>query len=312
MKKGSAQIPLVLVLLVLAVALPVLTWLVNQNTENRSKASGSCSEQCPGSDGTLRSCTPPDSDGTANESLCSSGFVGRVETCGGLTNYWCCNGSSWSQTMTTECAAKLTPTVAPTPTAVPTPIGGIKTLKFVFAYAGVRPEAKCVNDWPIKVVVSASDGTAKSFNSVVPTKSTGTTSTGLAKYQVSLTLTDFNYASNLAVFIKGSKHIQVKYGKDGQTSFYSQPNGTIGIADDPSSSWLGFDFTGYPLLAGDVNQDGVVDGRDFSQVKTAAIARTTVVEGGDMIEDLNGNCAMESQDVGILMITLNQKQDQLY
>ena len=295
--------------------------MANQNTENRSKASGSCNENCSnvknGSSWMIQSCSPPDSDGSTQDSLCS--WTGRVEACGGVSNYYCCpsSGAQWTQSMTTECnasLAKLTPTSV-VPTIVPTmPVTGSKMVKFVFSYAGIKPDVKCVNNWPISVVVLASDGTTKTFSNVISTKLDGSTSTGLAKYKASVVLDNFNYTSGLSVFIKGSKHLQVKYGMDGQTAFYSQQKGTLGVSsgDDPNPNWLGYDFTGYPLLAGDVNQDGVVDGVDFSQVKTAAITRRAVSDGDNMVEDLNGNCAMESQDVGLLMITLNQKQDQLY
>ncbi len=45
-----------------------------------------CNEQCPGSDGVLRNCTPPESDGTPKESLCNQ--AGRIESCGG--RQYCC------------------------------------------------------------------------------------------------------------------------------------------------------------------------------------------------------------------------------
>ena len=145
MKKGMAQIPLILVLLVLAVSLPVLTLVANQNTENRSKASGSCNENCSnvknGSSWMIQSCSPPDSDGSTQDSLCS--WTGRVEACGGVSNYYCCpsSGAQWTQSMTTECnasLAKLTPTSV-VPTIVPTmPVTGSKMVKFVFSYAGIK------------------------------------------------------------------------------------------------------------------------------------------------------------------------------
>jgi len=89
-----------------------------------------------------------------------------------------------------------------------------------------------------------------------------------------------------------------------------------GLTNDFTTTPL-FDFTKYPLLAGDVTgpdgtQDGVVDGLDFSFVKTQSIARTEVAAGEYMLADLNGNCKMESQDLAILMLSLKEKQAQLY
>jgi len=57
-----------------------------------------CREQCPGTDGVLRNCHPPESDGTSQDSLCNS--KGRVEFCG--TQNFCCPaaGGRWTTDMT--------------------------------------------------------------------------------------------------------------------------------------------------------------------------------------------------------------------
>ena len=405
-KNGMAQIPLLLVLLILAISLPMLTKLVQKNTENRSKAA--CTERCAdnqywnGSYWVIEG--DGDGDGTCKVEQCN--WVGRPAKCGG--KWYCCpaSGEKWNSTVTEECQSQIAtptpttvqptatpttaqptatpttviPTATPTtvrPTATPTrvqptgitseceddsdcsrmgsktyfaciggfcvtkgcssqsdcpegyycynlPNGGVQLaippfcrliettptidiLNFVISYPGVLTEAKCANNWSITVTVLASDGAKKTFNDVIPEKMGGSTSGGLAKYQASVDLSGFNWTSGLAVFVKGSKHLQTKYGENSQTSFYGKSGGTLTFTENKV-----FDFTGYPVLAGDVNQDNVVDGLDFSLVKTASITRKTVASGGNIVEDLNGNCAMESQDLGLLMITLNQKQDQLY
>lgn len=63
-----------------------------------------CREQCPGTDGVLRNCHPPESDGTSQDSLCN--LRGRVEFCG--TSNYCCPaaGGRWTTDMT---ACNLTP-----------------------------------------------------------------------------------------------------------------------------------------------------------------------------------------------------------
>jgi len=72
------------------------------------------------------------------------------------------------------------------------------------------------------------------------------------------------------------------------------------------------------MLAGDVTgptyerQDGVVDGRDFSYVKTRAIQRISCNPGEDMLADLDGNCQVVSVDISTLMLSLAEKQGQLY
>ena len=99
---------------VLSLAAGILLVLQHQNI---AKAASLCPgvEQCPSSSdhSRLLSCHPADIDGTATESLCSSKFVGRRETCGSLTTYYCCNGTSWTTNLT-ACATPI-PSASPSP-----------------------------------------------------------------------------------------------------------------------------------------------------------------------------------------------------
>lgn len=123
-KKTQNVPPIVLVGLVLmVVALVVGISFIRQSQESRSqalivpRAGGNCVEQCPGSDGVLRNCHPPEDDGSAAESICA--WAGRVEFCG--TRNFCCPsaGGQWTTNMT-ACATP-TPTRSPSPTAAPSP-----------------------------------------------------------------------------------------------------------------------------------------------------------------------------------------------
>lgn len=77
-----------------------------------------CHEQCPGTDGVLRNCHPPESDGSSADSICNT--RGRVESCGGKS--FCCPtvGAKWTTDMT-KCPSAKTPTPSPKPTIKPTP-----------------------------------------------------------------------------------------------------------------------------------------------------------------------------------------------
>ncbi|HOZ81017.1 MAG TPA: hypothetical protein PK370_02230 [Candidatus Woesebacteria bacterium] len=187
-------------------------------------------------------------------------------------------------------------------------------LKMVVAFKDVRGDSQCANNWPLKVTVMAPGGVTKSYTNIIPTKINS--SGDLAKYSVSLRLVGFDYKEDLAVFVKGPKHLQWKYGVNNQTSFYDKQGGKISLTSDESTSTT-YDFSGYPLLPGDITgegdvQDGIVDGRDFSLVKSESIKRTSSESGGYLKTDLNGNCQMESLDVASLMISLSVKQEQLY
>ena len=169
---------------------------------------------------------------------------------------------------------------------------------------------------PLTVTVLAADGTTKTYNNVMPTKS-GASSAGLADYLVSLRLSGFNYNSNIAVFVKGPKSLQMKFGIDGQSKSYDKAGGELsGLTNDDATTKV-FNFDAYPALSGDVTgpsgtQDGTIDGLDFVMVKAEAVKRTPALAGGYMLADLNGNCQMESQDVTTLMLSLSEKQGQLY
>lgn len=79
-----------------------------------------CEERCPNptTPNLLQSCTPPESDGSSNDSVCTT--VGRVEVCGNVQ--YCCPsvGGAWTRDMT-RCPSA---TTAPTP-VVPTVTGGL-------------------------------------------------------------------------------------------------------------------------------------------------------------------------------------------
>jgi hypothetical protein len=109
-------------------------------TAPAESGAAACNEQCPGSDGVLKNCTPPDSDGTSQDSICNQ--AGRIESCGG--QQFCCPqaGGTWttdmsacginsctalSFTLTVEETPTPTPTSTPTTTATPTPTPTVTT-----------------------------------------------------------------------------------------------------------------------------------------------------------------------------------------
>lgn len=193
-------------------------------------------------------------------------------------------------------------------------------LNFKVAFNLSYPTAKCA-DWKVQVKVNGKDGSSKTYNDVSLTNTgTANTTNGYTIYNGSLRLVGFNQTSDLAVFIKGPKHLTMKYGVNNQKNFYNQLNGQIGgLTNDPSTSPV-FDFSNYPLLAGDVTggtlgapdkiQDGVINGVDFSYVKAQTALRVT--GGGDLLADLNGDCSLGSIDTGVLVQSLVDKQEQTY
>ncbi|MFZ2153054.1 MAG: hypothetical protein WAV41_03275 [Microgenomates group bacterium] len=260
-----------------------------------------CHQACPASDGILKSCTPPDGDGTSKDSICNT--AGRVEPCNNI-NYCCpVKDGQWTTDMT-KC-----PSVTPT-----TPVSSSDLmLYFRMRFYGVDENAKCAtaDKTPLSVTVRSATGVNKTYSNIMARI------VGGGVYGVYVPLTGFDFKDNISVFIKSPKSLQVKYGKDGQDVFYNQAGGELSGLTNNLDTTKGFDFTKYPLLMGDVTgsnnvQDGVVDGLDFSYIKSEAVKRTEVADGGYMTADMNGNCKMESQDLSNMMLSLSVKQGQLY
>ncbi|MBI2465280.1 hypothetical protein HYV64_03995 [Candidatus Shapirobacteria bacterium] len=183
-------------------------------------------------------------------------------------------------------------------------------LKFRMAYSGVMEGSSCSNDWPVNVTVM-SGGQSKIYDKVSVVEDGGENGKKIFKGEV--LLDGFTPKQEIAVFLKGPKHIQVKYGRNGQSDFYNEPGGSLSVESNSATTPI-YDLTGYPLMAGDVvgrssQQDGVVDGLDFSYVKTEVNKRT---EGNGLLADMNGNCKLESQDLTLLMLAMKDKQEQLY
>lgn len=105
-----------IVVLVLGVLAGIL--LVKQQQDIREKAD-SCKEACPGSDGQLHNCHPPENDGSSKDSVCNQ--AGRIEFCG--TRNYCCPaaGGNWTTNMSL-CASAATLTA--TATAMSTATSG--------------------------------------------------------------------------------------------------------------------------------------------------------------------------------------------
>lgn len=210
-----------------------------------------------------------------------------------------------------------TPTVPAEATSTPMPTPSEDSLSFKFSYLEVREDYAGADDWKLTVIVRQKDGTQTVAEKVATTKTEETVTytrdddrkVKLRVYQASVPLTGIADRKDLAVFIRGPKHIQVKYGVDGQTDFYNQAGGELTVVKGTV-----YDFSKYPALPGDVSgeargvRDGKIDGRDFSFIKSEVVKRSQ----GDIKADLNGNQALESGDITTFAQALKERQSQLY
>lgn len=180
-------------------------------------------------------------------------------------------------------------------------------LNYRVSFRSLPEDAKCAVSWPIAITVRA--GSVSKTYTDKPVRE-GNDFVG------SLRLTGFTAKENVAVFIKGPKHLQMKYGMDGQTAPYARAGGSISLTNSADTSPR-YNFAGYPIVAGDVTgpdslPDGWVNGLDFSFVKGKSLTHESVDEGGYLQADLDGNCQVNSNDVNVLKISLNEKQGEMY
>jgi myo-inositol-hexaphosphate 3-phosphohydrolase len=110
----------------------------------------------------------------------------------------------------------------------------------------------------------------------------------------------------------------MKYAVQNQSGAYDKAGGELTLTKSPDTSTL-YDFTNYPMLAGDVvgltindAPNGEINGVDFAYVKAESQTHKTVSEGGYLKADLDGNCQDASNDVTVLKLSLEKKQGELY
>ncbi len=183
-------------------------------------------------------------------------------------------------------------------------------INYRVAFAGVKADRQCATNWQTKLT-ALSGQIRKEYASVPLTRTTSVNSKGEAIYEGSFHAPGFNQANGVALFFKGPKHLQVKYGKTGQTAVYNQAGGEISLTNVANTSPM-LNFSEYPILAGDVNGDGMINGIDFTIIKPKAADFVEIASGGYLAEDLDGSCQVNNNDIILLVRSLNEKQDQVY
>lgn len=175
---------------------------------------------------------------------------------------------------------------------------------------------KCVVNWPMQIIV-LSNGESKVYTGI---KAINPTVSGdQIIYKGSLPLVGFSHLNNVAVFIKGPKHLQMKYAIQNQSGPYDKAGGELVLTKDAATSTV-YNFSAYPMIPGDVvgpnseTPDGWIDGVDFAFVKNKVQTehKEPVADGTYLKADLDGDCQYNTNDVNVLQISLQTKQGQLY
>jgi len=114
-----------------------------------------------------------------------------------------------------------TPIPVSTSTPIPLPQDGL-VLNFKTSFNGLRnANTVCGQNWPVDLMVMG-DGETLVYTGVVLSKTKEKIASGEVVFATGLKLGEFGHADNLAVFLRGPMHLQMKYGKDGQDDFYGK------------------------------------------------------------------------------------------
>ena len=225
-------------------------------------------------------------------------------------------------TVTPPTATVTPPTATLTPVPTEAPITDGVVMKFNMTFGDVMAEGDCAKkNWTtVKVKLTDSQGnTAQDLVAKVTAtekfEKVGVNS--LRIYKVVAKFPNFQPKGNVFALIGGPVHMYEKYGKDGQEAEYKEYIGKLtGLTNDVITT-KEFNFTKYPLGAGDVTsekQAGILDNKmnalDYAYIKNAY----SDWKNPEVIKkvDLNGDCVLGSPDAVIFTNNLNEKNGKEY
>jgi len=202
-------------------------------------------------------------------------------------------------------APEPTPTEEPEPTPTEAPDENTPILNFKIKFSKVTYK---IDDQ--KVVVKVRKGNLqREFTGVdVVADNEGVLSGEVA-------LTNITPGSGYSIIIKGPKHLATRFCQNEQES-RCLGEGNITLAAGENT----FDFTGIPLLAGDIPDDnnlqnGIVDMRDFGRLKGAIVATDEDLRSRcnlDFDKDDEGKDIISGRDITLYLDTLSQRYDEDY
>ena len=193
------------------------------------------------------------------------------------------------------------PEIVVTPTGIgETGVGGTK-LSFKIAFMGVKPNPSCLDNFKTVAITVGKVGTTLSQDLSVPVTATSETNSsgyGIFKAENVTLGTGFSGVSNIYVKIKGSVHSKMYYCASGQSA--KNTSQTCTVATDGTMN----NFYDYPMLAGDVDQNGIVNVLDFGLI------RNSMFVSGCSKGDLNGDGVVNDFDIKLYKVALEAKYDE--
>jgi hypothetical protein len=192
------------------------------------------------------------------------------------------------------------------------------TLSFKVAFDGIKPYYKsgigntysCIGELGgLKVeILNRPTNTYKSHSDVqVAVVGNEVDSKGNQVFQVTNLEVGSEFASLNAfnnVKVKGPFHLKRRMCLDGQSGKLDETT----VCNIDFTSGKLYDFSEYTLLAGDVNEDGMINSQDFSYVKNAWAADATPECGRQY--DLNLDGVVNQIDKQLVLTALSFKDDE--
>jgi hypothetical protein len=131
-------------------------------------------------------------------------------------------------------------------------------------------------------------------------------STALLVFTGKTYLGDYVPEGNFYALIAGPAHITDKYGEDNQSGEYKMYLGNLsGMTDNLETTKL-FDFTGYPLRAGNTDDDDVMNAMDYSAIITDLLKEDCVRT------DMDGNGLVNNADLKIFTNNIKIRNGKMY
>lgn len=252
---------------------------------------------CQNADGCNKYTSSPPDDTPPITTICTANTVSTTE-CYDSTHLKKCDstGASWLQG--DQCATGQVCTNG----ACGIGTTGTAKLSFKIAFMDVKSNISCLDNFRNVALTVGKAGTDFKQDLTVNITSVGdTNSAGYAIFKAeNIALgAGFSGATNVYVRIKGQVHSKMYYCTQGQSA--KTTSQTCNIAIDGTINNL----YNYPILAGDVDQNGIVNILDFGLIR-----ENLFKTGCGMKSDLTGDSIVNNLDIRLFKIALEAKYDE--
>ncbi|MEI8068044.1 MAG: hypothetical protein WCG91_03840 [Candidatus Shapirobacteria bacterium] len=226
----------------------------------------------------------------------------------------CVNGQLG--TTQTACPSNKTCTVGEYSTDVCVNSGTAK-LDFDMTFKGIKKDvSKCASNIEVKLFAQSPDGNSNEVTATavktdrIKTIKVAGEDINYIIYEVRNVAFDADFVSrdNITLYVTGYEYGQMEYAADGQSEFFDGVTGDLSLTDGQNTK---YDFTAYPMLAGDAVgededvPDGKIDSNDFAYIK--ANLDKTVPDGQHLLGDFDRTCKINSGDSTLLKYSLIER-----